>query len=248
MLASDRVPHEHHAPPGLGPAQGPGHYIYQSAGIPGQQMPQRRSTSPPTAPSATSNGYPPTTSATLPSAATGATAMSRSLPRREVTFDVPQKEPLLNIADTRIDVSSYEYELPGQRLPQRRNSDSDQQRIRPPRPIRSNTTPPVRSVRWSENLICPSPIPKRIGWFNRRGDQLWTNSGQYKEPPPGEDYPPDLDDYPEPEEGWQNEQGVRIDLKHRLVPKAPLRSALKRTNYRPPILPEGFSVSPELLS
>ena len=34
--------------------------------------------------------------------------------------------------------------------------------------------------------------------------------------------------YPEPNTGWMNEEGVRIDMQHRLVPKAPLRSALKR--------------------
>lgn len=59
-------------------------------------------------------------------------------------------------------------------------------------------------------------------------DQLWTNEGAYKPPPTGEEYPPDLDDYPEREEGWMNEEGVRIDMSHRLVPKAPLRSALKQ--------------------
>lgn len=29
--------------------------------------------------------------------------------------------------------------------------------------------PPRRSVRWKDELICPSPIPRRTGWFNRRG-------------------------------------------------------------------------------
>jgi hypothetical protein len=28
---------------------------------------------------------------------------------------------------------------------------------------------PRRSVRWTEELVCPSPLPRRIGWFNRRG-------------------------------------------------------------------------------
>ncbi|KAI0747177.1 hypothetical protein C8Q80DRAFT_825730 [Daedaleopsis nitida] len=88
-----------------------------------------------------------------------------------------------------------------------------------------------RNVRWTENLVCPSPVPlenRRKGWFNRRGDQLWTNDGQYKLPEPGQEYPPDLDHYPEPNSGWMNEEGVRIDMQHRLIPKPPLRSALKR--------------------
>ncbi|KAH9943546.1 hypothetical protein B0H21DRAFT_748879 [Amylocystis lapponica] len=78
-----------------------------------------------------------------------------------------------------------------------------------------------RCVRWSEDLICPSPIlrsERRKGWFNRRGDQLWTNDGRYKSP----------EDYPEFNDGWMNEEGVRIDMEHRLIPKPPLRSALKR--------------------
>ncbi|KAH7925065.1 hypothetical protein BV22DRAFT_465046 [Leucogyrophana mollusca] len=119
-------------------------------------------------------------------------------------------------------------------VPHRRNSDGDQPHIMPPMPVRSNTAPPARSVRWNDNLICPSPIlpcQRRKGFFNRRGDQLWTNAGAYKPPAPGQDYPLDLDDYPEPGEGWQNEDGVRIDLNHRRIPKLPLRPALKPTNY-----------------
>ncbi|TFK89261.1 hypothetical protein K466DRAFT_661718 [Polyporus arcularius HHB13444] len=88
-----------------------------------------------------------------------------------------------------------------------------------------------RNVRWTENLVCPSPVPpesRRKGWYNRRGDQLWTNDGQYKMPEPGTEYPPDLAYYPEPNQGWMNEDGVRIDMQHRLIPKQPLRSALKR--------------------
>lgn len=57
-------------------------------------------------------------------------------------------------------------------LSHRRNSDGDHSQILPPRPMRSNTTPPARSVRWSDDLICPSPIfpsERRKGWFNRRG-------------------------------------------------------------------------------
>lgn len=88
-----------------------------------------------------------------------------------------------------------------------------------------------RCVRWTENLVCPSPVPRthrRKGWFNRRGDQLWTNDGKYKSPEVGHEYPPDLVDYPEPNAGWMNEEGTRIDTQHRLIPKPPLRSALKR--------------------
>ncbi|KAF8119583.1 hypothetical protein EV363DRAFT_811142 [Boletus edulis] len=123
---------------------------------------------------------------------------------------------------------------PPHRLPNRRNSDGDQGQILLPRPRRSSTVPPPRSIRWSEELVCPSPIlpsQRRKGWFNRRGDQLWRNDGSYKPPAPGEDYPEDLDDYPEPNGGWQNEDGIRIDINRRLIPKAPLRSVLKRTNY-----------------
>lgn len=60
-------------------------------------------------------------------------------------------------------------------------------------------------------------------------DQLWTNGGAYKPPTEGHEFPLDLDGYPEYGEGWQNEQGVRIDMHHRLIPKQPLRSALKQT-------------------
>ncbi|THU95819.1 hypothetical protein K435DRAFT_723329 [Dendrothele bispora CBS 962.96] len=100
---------------------------------------------------------------------------------------------------------------------------------RPELPI----NPAQRTVRWNQRLICPSPIrsnQRRKGWFNRRGDQLWTNGGLYKSVPPGEEYPVDLDDYPEFNEGWMNEEGKRIDMAHRLIPKTPLRSALKRTS------------------
>lgn len=37
-----------------------------------------------------------------------------------------------------------------------------------------------------------------------------------------------LQGYPDPNTGWMNEEGVRIDMEHRLIPKPPLRSALKR--------------------
>ncbi|PFH48730.1 hypothetical protein AMATHDRAFT_5532 [Amanita thiersii Skay4041] len=132
--------------------------------------------------------------------------------------------------------------------PHRRYSDSDVPEPQPPsfQIMPTNTrrsqrdasatprrlTPVTRTVRWNDNLICPSPIlasQRRKGWFNRRGDQLWTNDGQYKPAPAGQEYPPDLDDYPEYGYGWMNEEGVRIDMGHRLIPKVPLRSALKQT-------------------
>lgn len=56
--------------------------------------------------------------------------------------------------------------------PHRRNSDGDQTPpLRLPLGGRSSA-PLLRSVRWNENLVCPSPIPtcqRRKGWFNRRG-------------------------------------------------------------------------------
>lgn len=118
--------------------------------------------------------------------------------------------------------------MPGE--PQRRNSDGGQV---------ANTSGRnsvlCRSVRWNENLVCPSPIwpsQRRKGWFNRRGDQLWTNEGAYKPAPSSEDFPPDLADYPEYGQGWMNEEGVRIDMGHRLIPKTPLRSALKQSRIQ----------------
>lgn len=65
-------------------------------------------------------------------------------------------------------------------IPRRRGSDGDQTinmpsvSTNPPfvEHLRSSSAPPARSVRWNENLICPSPIlasQRRQGWFNRRG-------------------------------------------------------------------------------
>ncbi|KAI0253437.1 hypothetical protein BJV78DRAFT_1194373 [Lactifluus subvellereus] len=110
----------------------------------------------------------------------------------------------------------------------------------PPAPLRRAESAPrgqgtlvSTRVRFNdENLICPSPIPmheRRKGFHNRRGDQLWTNKGDYKPAPPGQEYPLDLANYPDYGEGWMNEEGVRIDMQHRLIPKPPLRSALKRS-------------------
>ena len=63
--------------------------------------------------------------------------------------------------------------VPPEQPTQRRYSDGDQNP--PPRPVESSgrsSAPLIRSVRWTENLICPSPVPasqRRKGWFNRRG-------------------------------------------------------------------------------
>src|ERR1700722_2977630 len=65
-------------------------------------------------------------------------------------------------------------------------------------------------------------------------DQLWMNDGSYKPPIVGQEFPLDLDSYPEYGLGWQNEEGVRIDMRHRLIPKVPLRSALKRPRGQEP--------------
>ncbi|KZV73854.1 hypothetical protein PENSPDRAFT_732582 [Peniophora sp. CONT] len=90
------------------------------------------------------------------------------------------------------------------------------------------TGPYPRGVRWDERLICPSPVPlpsRRLGWYNKRGDQLWTNTGDYRSPPPGQEYPPDLALYPAPGHGWENEHGERIDMHHC---RKQVRSALKK--------------------
>ena len=63
--------------------------------------------------------------------------------------------------------------VPPEQPTQRRYSDGDQNP--PPKPVESsgrNSAPLIRSVRWTENLVCPSPVPasqRRKGWFNRRG-------------------------------------------------------------------------------
>lgn len=55
--------------------------------------------------------------------------------------------------------------------PQRRYSDGDQSI--PARPVTATgMNSALRSVRWNDNLICPSPIfpnQRRKGWYNRRG-------------------------------------------------------------------------------
>lgn len=55
-----------------------------------------------------------------------------------------------------------QYAMPPGHEPQRRHSDGDQYK----------KGAAARTVRWNENLICPSPIgadQRRKGWFNRRG-------------------------------------------------------------------------------
>ncbi|KAK7685053.1 hypothetical protein QCA50_011890 [Cerrena zonata] len=89
-----------------------------------------------------------------------------------------------------------------------------------------------RTVRWKEDseLASDLPIRSRKGWYNRKGDQLWTNDGRFKIPKKGQEYPPDLSNYPEANVGWMNENGVRIDMQHRLVVPPPPRPCLKRSN------------------
>jgi len=106
-----------------------------------------------------------------------------------------------------------------------RRSRSMSTSVRPPLKVE---VPTRRCVRWKDGLVCDSPIPRRKGWFNRKGDQLWTNDGLYKPVEPGQEFPEDLTDYPDPSAGWMNEVGMLIDLQHRMVPKTPPRSALKR--------------------
>ncbi|KAF8588201.1 hypothetical protein K439DRAFT_1336108 [Ramaria rubella] len=96
---------------------------------------------------------------------------------------------------------------------------------KPPSPITSSNT---RSVRFRDNPVERSPAPRRKGWFNRKGDQLWDNEGAYAPAPEHDQYPYDLQGYPEAGTGWMNEEGVQIDMKRRLVRKKPLRSALKK--------------------
>ncbi|KZT66631.1 hypothetical protein DAEQUDRAFT_730048 [Daedalea quercina L-15889] len=166
------------------------------------------------------------------------------------TNNVPvddERRKLLSRANTVPAASGTQASRVGDRLPgtsppsaSQPNRTNDHQRQDAPAPSMTRATSTSggtlavatrRAVRWTEDLMCPCPIPRserRKGWFNRRGDQLWTNDGRFKPPEPGKEYPPDLVGYPEPNTGWMNEEGVRIDMEHCLVPKPPLRSALKR--------------------
>jgi len=93
-----------------------------------------------------------------------------------------------------------------------------------------------RSVRWTEDLIAPTPPPSKPrpkGWFNRRGDQLWCNDGRYKAAI--QEYPHYLRDYPDVGEGWMNEHGIRISMTHRRMPEhcaRPPKGVLKN-NFSP---------------
>lgn len=66
---------------------------------------------------------------------------------------------------------------PPRLVPQRRRSDGDHTARVPVMLdeedlVRPSSAPPVRCVRWCENLIAPSPIlscQRRKGWYNRRG-------------------------------------------------------------------------------
>ncbi|KAA1478697.1 hypothetical protein DENSPDRAFT_788334 [Dentipellis sp. KUC8613] len=161
-------------------------------------------------------------------------------PRRERrdSFSVqPPRGRRMSDATARAGQGSQDMRGPPPPTPNARMYQQDVRDVRsaPPEPTFSGALVRTQSkgrVRWNENLICPSPIPqheRRKGWFNRRGDQLWTNEGAFRAPTPGQEYPLDLQHYPEPGTGWMSEDGVRIDMQHRLVPKAPLRSALKRS-------------------
>ncbi|KDQ53750.1 hypothetical protein JAAARDRAFT_209787 [Jaapia argillacea MUCL 33604] len=168
---------------------------------------------------------------TTPSATSALAAGSR--PTRDQAEPVPVYQ---SAVPAPVDNESSHIEYGTVITPIRRHSDT-----KPPRVDttdhtlrRVNTTGDGntgRTVRWCENLICPSPIlpsQRRKGWFNRRGDQLWTNGGKFRLPEAREEYPDDLEGYPEVGEGWQNEAGLRIDMQHRLIPKPLPRSALKR--------------------
>ena len=93
-----------------------------------------------------------------------------------------------------------------------------------------------RSVHWDdERLVSDTPLshtPPPRGFWNRRGDRLWSNNGMYKTARPGCEYPPQLAHYPDYGEGWMNEEGICIDMNHRRVVKfckPPPKSALKKT-------------------
>jgi len=84
-------------------------------------------------------------------------------------------------------------------------------------------------VRFNDDPVVPPPIrvERRKGWWNKRGDQLWDNDGTYMPAHDDETYPSDLQDHPEPGTGWMNEEGMKIDMKLRIVRKK-ARPALKK--------------------
>ncbi|KAF8520931.1 hypothetical protein BU17DRAFT_88513 [Hysterangium stoloniferum] len=129
--------------------------------------------------------------------------------------------------DARSSPSPFNVPIPIPPSPRARRRDSDPASYgKPPSP----TTPTSgRSVRFNDDPVEPFPSPRRKGWWNRKGEQLWDNDGSYAAARENDMYPPDLRGYPEPGEGWMNEEGVMIDMKRRLMRKR-LRSALKKTS------------------
>ena len=186
-------------------------------------------------------------------APTSSFSASRRQRRHSTSDHAPTRLSLAGIQETAIaaiyeePIRERQPSMINQAEPRRRNSDGE--RNSGSRLYRRESQK-TQGVRWDANLICPSPIlpsQRRQGWYNRRGcvynvidnggvlmwmllyrDQLWTNTGAYKPPSPGSEYPPDLADYPRYGEGWMNEDGTRIDMEHHLIPKVPLRSALKQ--------------------
>ena len=94
-----------------------------------------------------------------------------------------------------------------------------------------------RSVHWDDaRLVSDTPrtrTPPPHGFWNRRGDRLWSNNGMYKAARPGCEYPPHLAHYPDYGMGWMNEEGACIDMNHRRVTrfcKPPPKGVLKKTD------------------
>jgi hypothetical protein len=94
-------------------------------------------------------------------------------PRGATSYDKPSM-PVKAGTSSSSNSPNHEYVVPPEQPTHRRYSDGDQNP-----PLRSSvessgrsSAPPIRSVRWTENLICPSPVlatQRRKGWFNRRG-------------------------------------------------------------------------------
>jgi hypothetical protein len=99
------------------------------------------------------------------------TALS-GLPTRGATPYIKSSMPMKAGGSSSSNSTDQGY-VPPEQSTHRRYSDGDQNP--PPRPVESSgrsSAPLIRSVRWTENLICPSPVPtsqRRKGWFNRRG-------------------------------------------------------------------------------
>lgn len=122
--------------------------------------------------------------------------------------------------------SPVSIDMPSQSPPSPRSRRRSVDFGNPPSPLNSNS----RTVRFRDDPVSPSPPPRRKGWWNRKGEQLWDNDGAYAAAPEHDQYPRDLRNYPEPGTGWMNEEGIQIDMKRRLVRKKPLRSALKKSS------------------